>query len=108
MSGALHDQAARAFAIGFTARSAITSLCMLRADFHGAFMESPQWHGRLSYLGVGPLRDEALCQAIVNPARDVGVRLEPEFVTQLLTDASSEPGCCYRRVSPGAWRGPRQ
>jgi hypothetical protein len=64
----------------------------LRADFHGDFMESPLWHGRLSHLGVGPLRGEALSQAIVNPARDVGVHLEPELVTQLLADAGSEPG----------------
>ncbi len=64
----------------------------LRADFHGAFMESPLWHGRLSYLGVGPLRGEALCQAIVNPARDVWVHLEPELVERLLADAGSEPG----------------
>jgi hypothetical protein len=64
----------------------------LRADFHGAFMESPLWHRRLSYLSVGPLRGEALCEAIVHPARDVGVRLEPELVTQLLADAGSEPG----------------
>ena len=67
-------------------------LFTLRADFHGAFMESPLWHGRLSYLGVGPLRGEALSQAIVHPARDVEVRLEPELVTQLLADAGSEPG----------------
>jgi len=69
-----------------------TVIFTLRADFHGAFMESPLWHGRLSYLGVGPLRGEALCQAIVNPARDVGVHLEPELVERLLADAGSEPG----------------
>ncbi|HEX7837192.1 MAG TPA: CHAT domain-containing protein, partial [Kofleriaceae bacterium] len=67
-------------------------LFMLRADFHGAFMESPLWHGRLSYLGVGPLRGEALRQAIVTPARDIGVHLAPELVERLLADVGSEPG----------------
>ncbi|TMQ25773.1 MAG: hypothetical protein E6J90_05360 [Deltaproteobacteria bacterium] len=74
------------------AESRCVVLFTLRADFHGVFMESPVWHGRLSYLGVGPLRGEALSQAIVNPAWDVGVHLEPELVTQLLADAGSEPG----------------
>ncbi|HEX7837238.1 MAG TPA: hypothetical protein VF469_07225, partial [Kofleriaceae bacterium] len=69
-----------------------TVIFTLRADFHGAFMESQLWYGRLSYLGVGPLRGEALSQAIVHPARDVGVRLEPELVERLLADAGSEPG----------------
>ena len=69
-----------------------TIIFTLRADFHGAFMESPLWHERLSYLGVAPLRGEALCQAIVNPARDVAISLEPNLVERLLTDAGSEPG----------------
>jgi hypothetical protein len=74
------------------AESRCVVIFTLRADFHGDFMESPLWHGRLSYLGVGPLRGEALRQAIVHPARDVGVHLEPELVERLLADAGSEPG----------------
>jgi tetratricopeptide (TPR) repeat protein len=67
----------------------------LRADFFGAFMESPLWtdrHGRISRIEVSPLRGKALSEAIVHPARDLGVSLEPELIGQLLADAGSEPG----------------
>jgi len=44
-------------------------------------MESPLWHGRPSYLGVGPLRSEALSQAIagslVPPPSTPGQRPQP-------------------------------
>jgi WD40 repeat protein len=67
----------------------------LRADFFGAFMESPLWtdrQGRISRIEVGPLRGEALREAIVRPAHDFGVHIEPELMAQLLADAGSEPG----------------
>ncbi|HWO25005.1 MAG TPA: CHAT domain-containing protein, partial [Kofleriaceae bacterium] len=67
----------------------------LRADFFGAFMESPLWtdrHGRISRIEVAPLRGEALNEAIVLPARDLGVSVEPELIERLLADAGSEPG----------------
>ena len=67
----------------------------LRADFFGAFMESPLCtgrRGRLSRIEVYPLRGEALSEAIVRPARDLGVSLEPELIERLLSDAGSEPG----------------
>jgi hypothetical protein len=67
----------------------------LRADFYGAFMESPLWtdrHGRISRIEVSPLRGQALYEAIVRPARDLGVSVEPELVERLLADAGSEPG----------------
>ncbi|HWO25673.1 MAG TPA: hypothetical protein VNO30_43340 [Kofleriaceae bacterium] len=67
----------------------------LRADFYGAFMESPLWMGRQgkpSRIEVDPLRGEVLRGAIVRPARDFGVELEPELIERLLADAGSEPG----------------
>jgi hypothetical protein len=67
----------------------------LRADFFGAFMESPLWtdrRGRISRIEVGPLRGEALREAIARPARDLGVDVEAELVGQLLADAGAEPG----------------
>jgi CHAT domain len=67
----------------------------MRADFFGAFMESPLWtdrRGRISRIEVGPLRSAVLCEAIVRPARDLGVHVEPELVERLLADAGSEPG----------------
>ena len=67
----------------------------LRADFFGAFMESPLWtdrRGRISRIEVGPLRGEALREAIVRPARDLGVLPRARAVERLLADAASEPG----------------
>jgi hypothetical protein len=66
----------------------------LRADFFGAFMESSLWtdrRGRISRVEVGPLRGEALCEAIVRPARDLGVDVEPALIERLLADAGSKP-----------------
>jgi hypothetical protein len=67
----------------------------LRADFFGAFMESPLWtdrRGRISRIEVSPLRGDALCEAIVRPARDLGIDVEPMLLQRLLADAGSEPG----------------
>jgi WD40 repeat protein len=68
---------------------------VLRADFYGAFMESPLWsdlQGRLSRIEVAPLRGPALRAAIEQPARERGVFFEPELVERLLSDAAMEPG----------------
>ncbi len=70
-------------------------LFTLRADFFGALMESPLWaerRGQLSRIEVGPLHVEALREAIVAPAREAGVTVEPELVERLLAHAASEPG----------------
>jgi hypothetical protein len=67
----------------------------LRADFYGAFLESPLWRdlrGRVARIDVGPLRGAALRAAIERPANDVGVFFEPELIERLLADAASEPG----------------
>jgi hypothetical protein len=67
----------------------------LRADFFGAFMESPlsaRRPGRLSRIEVYPLRGEALHAAISRPADDLGVSVEPELLERLLADAGAEPG----------------
>ncbi len=67
----------------------------LRADFFSEFMKSPLWTGspgQLSRVEVGTLRDEALREALVQPAHDLGVTVEPELVERLFADAASEPG----------------
>lgn len=67
----------------------------MRADFFGAFMESALWtcrRGRISRVEVGLLRGEALCEAIVRPAHDLEVDVEPTLTERLLADAGSEPG----------------
>jgi WD40 repeat protein len=70
-------------------------ICALRADFFGAFMESPLWtdrRGQISRIEVSPLRGETLRAAIVRPARKLGVHIEPELIERLLADAGAEPG----------------
>jgi WD40 repeat protein len=67
----------------------------LRADFSGAFMESPLWPVRpaqISRVEVTPLRGKALRDAIAAPAERVGVTVEPELIERLVADAASEPG----------------
>ncbi|HET7499920.1 MAG TPA: CHAT domain-containing protein [Kofleriaceae bacterium] len=72
-------------------------IATLRADFFGALIESSLWPEhpdtqKLSHVEVSPLRGEALREAIVAPALDVGVEVEPALVERLLADAASEPG----------------
>jgi hypothetical protein len=64
----------------------------LRADFFSEFMKSPLWRDQLSRIELGALRREALREAIVRPAHDLGVTVEPELVERLFADAASEPG----------------
>jgi serine phosphatase RsbU (regulator of sigma subunit)/nucleoside phosphorylase len=70
-------------------------LLSLRADFYGDFIESPLWtdqRGRLSQIEVGPLRSATLRDVIAQPARNLGVAVEPELIERLLADAAGEPG----------------
>jgi WD40 repeat protein len=68
-------------------------LIMMRADFYPDLMTSDLWPIDASQrLEVAPLRGAALRQAIEQPAKDVGVRLEPGLIDRLLADAADEPG----------------
>jgi hypothetical protein len=68
-------------------------LIVLRADFYPDLMTSELWPvDPRQRLEVAPLRGERLRQAIEQPSTDVGVRLEPALIAQLLADASNEPG----------------
>lgn len=65
----------------------------LRADFYPDLMNSYLWPIDPSQrIEVAPLRGEALRQAVLQPAADVGVQIEERLVAQLLHDASDEPG----------------
>lgn len=66
--------------------------CCLRADFFDELIISPLWTERTCYLAIGPLRGEALREAIVRPALEVGVHLEPALAERLLADASGASG----------------
>jgi WD40 repeat protein len=64
-----------------------------RADFYPELMVSPVWQAlsanRYEVLPPGP---EGLREAIVEPARAVGVYVDSALVERLLDDAASEPG----------------
>ncbi|HET7504841.1 MAG TPA: TIR domain-containing protein [Kofleriaceae bacterium] len=67
----------------------------LRADFYGALMSSALWadiEGRFTRLEVGPLRRDAMREAIVAPARHAGASVEAALVDRLVDDAATEPG----------------
>ena len=66
----------------------------MRADFYGRCAE----HDRLARLVganqvlVGPMRGEELRRAIEEPARRVGLRVEPALTDALIADVLDEPG----------------
>jgi WD40 repeat protein len=65
----------------------------VRADFYPELMSSPLWSQIQSHrLEIVPLDDAELREAIVKPAQDVGVFIEPTLVERLVRDAAGEPG----------------
>jgi WD40 repeat protein len=68
-------------------------IVVMRADFFADLMHSDLWPvPHEQRLEIEPLRGKRLEQAIIEPARQVGVELQPELLTQLLADAADEPG----------------
>ncbi|WP_414586543.1 eIF2A-related protein [Scytonema sp. PCC 10023] len=65
----------------------------VRADFYSDIIGSPLWQKIQSHrLEVVPLDQDGLRQAIIQPAENVGVFVEPALVDHLVTDAAGEPG----------------
>ncbi|CAD5912013.1 nSTAND1 domain-containing NTPase [Planktothrix agardhii] len=65
----------------------------VRADFYPELMESSLWRQiQFHRLEVVPLNDEGLRQAILKPADDVGVFVEPALLERLIVDGVGEPG----------------
>lgn len=65
----------------------------MRADFYADLMTSVLWPvSRGERVEIAPLRGAALREAIIRPAADAGVYLEPVLVERLLRDAGGEPG----------------
>jgi hypothetical protein len=70
-------------------------LLTMRADFYSDLMASALWSPTkegLQRFEILPLRGDALREAIVRPAEDVGVYLEAGLVERLLSDVGDEPG----------------
>jgi WD40 repeat protein len=65
----------------------------VRADFYPELMGSPLWQKIKSHrLEVVPLDEAGLREAIIRPAEDVGVFVEPALLERLIADAAGEPG----------------
>jgi WD40 repeat protein/class 3 adenylate cyclase/energy-coupling factor transporter ATP-binding protein EcfA2 len=66
----------------------------LRADFYGRCTAHPQLATELadSQVLVGPMSDEELRRAVVEPARRVGCVVEPGLPETILQDVAAEPG----------------
>ncbi|MBW4502995.1 MAG: TIR domain-containing protein [Scytonema hyalinum WJT4-NPBG1] len=65
----------------------------VRADFYSDLMTSLLWRKIQAHrLEVVPLDEVGLRQAILKPAEDVGVFIEPALLERLVADARGEPG----------------
>ena len=65
----------------------------VRADFYSDLMSCLLWQKiRTHRFEVVPLDETGLREAIVRPAEDVGVFIEPVLVDRLVTDSVGEPG----------------
>jgi hypothetical protein len=65
----------------------------MRADFYADLMTSALWPVPSGERAeIAPLRRGALREAIIRPAADAGVHLEPVLVERLMHDAGGEPG----------------
>jgi len=65
----------------------------VRADFYSDLMTSVFWRKIQAHrLEVVPLDEVGLRQAILKPAENVGVFIEPTLLERLVTDARGEPG----------------
>jgi WD40 repeat protein/DNA-binding SARP family transcriptional activator len=66
----------------------------IRADFYGRCAAYPELSRLLAanHVLVGALSHEELRQAVVYPARRVGLHVEPELADALVDDVADEPG----------------
>jgi WD40 repeat protein/class 3 adenylate cyclase/energy-coupling factor transporter ATP-binding protein EcfA2 len=75
-------------------RSRVRVIITLRADFYdrpllyGEFGELVRQHTAV----VLPLTGEELSEAVVGPARNVGVKVEQQLVSAIISDVNSQPG----------------
>jgi WD40 repeat protein len=81
--------------LGALGRAPVTVLLTLRADFYGhAIALSRNLSDQLgqAVVNLGPMRREELAQAIIEPARRVGLRFEPGLSATILDDVANQPG----------------
>jgi DNA-binding SARP family transcriptional activator/WD40 repeat protein len=102
------DQAEELFTLDETGRSpsevddmlitmldrGVRVVLILRADFYGRLGELPRLTDRVGVATelIAPLTADELRRVIVEPARRVGLGVEPEFVTEALADVRGQSG----------------
>ncbi|MGD2076665.1 MAG: ATP-binding protein, partial [Gammaproteobacteria bacterium] len=69
-------------------------LITLRSDFIANCAAYPRVNALLNqgFRQVGPMSPDELVSAIVRPALEVGLKLDPELVEQVVADVGDEPG----------------
>ena len=71
----------------------VTVVLVLRADFFPELMASELWPIEPAQrLEVAPLLGDRLIEAIVEPARQQGVRVDSDLIERLRSEVSDEPG----------------
>jgi WD40 repeat protein len=102
------DQAEELFTLDETGRSpsevddilmtmldrGVRVILVLRADLYGRLGELPRLKDRVGAATelIAPLTEDELRRVIIEPARRVGLDVEPEFVTEALADVRGQSG----------------
>ena len=81
-------------AVASDERSRIRVVVTLRADFFDQPLQYPEFAEAMSagLVPISPPTEEGLTRAIAQPARGVGVDLQPGLVTRIIDDVRDEPG----------------
>ncbi len=87
------DDARRRFIDSMLARAGPVVIG-IRADFYGSCASHPALAAAVAsqQLLLGPMTEEELREAIVEPANTCGLRVEPALVDLLVSEVASEPG----------------
>ena len=74
--------------------SRVRVVVTLRADFYDRPLEEPRFSELLAAgsVAVPPLTSDELERAITAPAREVGARVEPGLVADIVGDVANQPG----------------
>ena len=77
-----------------TERGRVTVLFALRSDFVSNCATYPQLNACLNqqFMQVGAMQPDELVSAIARPALQVGLRIDPDLVAQIVNDMRDEPG----------------
>ncbi len=72
----------------------VTALFALRSDFVSNCATYPQLNALLNqqFMQVGAMQPDELVSAIARPALQVGLRIDPDLVAQIVNDMQDEPG----------------